>query len=267
MGFEKERGDPVKKTTIFLVLMFIFIYFLPANWQIDAASSDVSKIRTVIHGPKEVLVGERYTYTIEIEGIPDADKWSYEITMSDGSAEPLNGTSENENVFLVNITAPSVEGDFTITVNGTADVGNTTYWHKIEYKVTAVEPYIIKAKLYNSGSVDAKNVSVSLYVDGKFQYRITVDVPSHQNNTVELKFNPKDFSDGLHRARIVIDDSNGLLFLDNGKTEMDIKIYIGEVQEDHTSTWIALAILFGAGATYSLISYKNKRKRLKRRKW
>ncbi len=231
------------------------------------SAENSNRVRTVIDGPTQVLTGENYTYTVRIEGMPDADSWGCSVELSKGTAEKTNFTSDNSSVFKVNITAPSTEGEFTITVNGTADVGNTTYWNKVDYKVKAIEPYVIKAELYNSGSVEAKNVSVSLYIDGTFQYRTSVDISPQEKKTVDLKFNPLKFSDGVHTARIVIDDSNNLTFLNNGKTELTTEIYLGKVKEDRTSTWIALAILFSAGAVYSLLSYQRKKKRMKRRKW
>ena len=248
--------------SVFALLLISTLFVSVAN---SAESS--SKIRTVIEGPTNVLTGEKYTYTIRIEGLPNADKYGYSIEVPGGDADPKNGSSTNSSVFRVNVTAPPKEGEFTITVNGTADVGNTTYWNKVEYKVNAVKPYIIKANLYNSGSVEAKNVAVDLYIDGEFQYRAHVDIEPQKNKTVELKFNPLKFSDGIHDVRIEIDPSSNLTFMDNGKTEMTLQIYLGEMHEDHTSTWIALAILFGAGAVYSLLSYQKKKKRMKRRKW
>ena len=259
------------KPVLFLAvaLMLVILMFPAASPQ----SNNASKIRTVVDGPTQVLTGETYEYTIHIEKIDptlDVDKWSFNITVEKGSANPTNGTSTATNVsavtFKVNVTAPPTEGDFTITVNGTADVGNEIYWNKTHYKISTVKPYIIKAELYNSGSVEAKNVSVSLSIDGKFQYSTKVDLPPQKNQTVKLKFNPNDFSDGLHKARIVIDDSNHLTFK-NGNTEMTVDIYLGEMHEDHTSTWVALAIFFGAGAIYAVISYQKKKKRMKRRKW
>ncbi|GEM_PF-3348726 len=255
----------MKRYISFLIAILIAIAILSPIY--GTSSGAETRVKTVLEGPKEVLLGEKYTYTIKIEGAENADKWGYKIEMKDGSADPSNASSTESNVFKVNITAPSVEGDFKITINGTADIGNYTYWNKINYTITAVKPYIIKADVYNSGSVEAKNVSVSLYIDGKFQYKTSVDVAPQKKETVELKFNPHKFSDGVHDVKIVIDPKSNLTFSDGGKTEMTMQIYLGEMHEDHTGTWIALAILFGAGAVYSLISYRKKKKRMKRRKW
>jgi hypothetical protein len=259
-----------QSAAIFAIFLVLFASMVPLIGSAGSDNSSENMIKTVVKGPTEVLTGEKYEYTIYLQALDstlEVDKWGVNISVEGGSASPMSENSTTSSVFKVNVTAPLKEGEFTITVNGTADVGNKTYWNKVDYKVNAVNPYVIKAKLHNSGNVEAKNVEVSLYIDGKFQYRTTVDLKPQEDQTVELKFNPNDFSDGPHKAKIVIDDSNHLTFLNNGNAETTFDIYIGEMHEDHTSTWIALAILFGAGAIYSVYSYQKKKKRMKRRKW
>ena len=247
-------------------LLFVFLLLLSLMPMAHSAT-DSQKIRTIVNGPTEVLTDTEYEYTIRIEGAPDADKWGYQINMTGGSATPANGSSDTSSEFKVRIKAPTIEGDFTINVNGTADIGNTTYWNKIEYKVHAFKPSTVKVNLYNSGDVNANNVSVSLYIDGKFQYKTTADVPSGQSKSIDLKWNPKAFGEGVHKMKIVLDDSNNLTFLDNGKTVFVEDIYIGQIHEDKTTTWLALAILFSAGAFASFMSFRKKKKMMKRRKW
>ncbi len=226
------------------------------------------KIQTVIEGPTTVITDEEYEYTIKIVGLPDADMWSYTANVTGGgSAVPDNGTSSTTNEFTVKIRAPPAEGDFTIEVNGTAKEGNTTYWHIVRYKVSAAKPYIVKVELYNSGSMDANNVSVSLYVDEKFQYRTTANIPSGKSSTIDLKWNTIGFSKGVHKLRIVLDDRNNLTFFGNGATEIVKEVYLGDVPKDTTGTWLALAVLFSAGAIASFMSFRKKKKKMKRKKW
>jgi len=231
--------------------------------------NNAGKISTIIKGPTEVAIDSEYEYTIRIDGADDAERWSYEVEVSEGgSATPSNGTSSSSKEFQIKLRAPIKEGDFTITVNGSAYYGgNESYSNRTVYKIHAYRPSLVKVNLYNSGEVDAKNVSVSLYIDGKFQYRAKSDIPSGESKSIELKWNPKAFSEGLHKMKIVLDDSNNLTFLDNGKTVLTEEIYIGQIHEDRTGTWLALAILFSAGAFASFMSFRKKRKMLKRRKW
>lgn len=250
------------------IISLVFVSLLILSLiPIGHSAADTQKIRTIVEGPKEVLTDTEYEYTIRIEGAPDADRWGYSINMTQGSATPSNGSSDNSSEFRVTVKSPAVEGDFTITVNGTADIGNTTYWNRVNYTVHAVKPSTVKVDIYNSGGVNASNVSVSLFIDDKFQYKTSVDVPSGASKNVELKWNPLEFSDGVHRMKIVVDDSSNLTFLNNGKTVLVKEIYIGQIHEDKTTTWLALAILFSAGAFASFLSFRRKKKRLKRRKW
>ncbi len=247
-----------------LLMVALLSLILPVSYGNAAAE----KIQTSIEGPTSVIVDEEYEYTIKIVGLPDAERWSYTVNVTGGgSAIPDNGTSSSTNEFSVKIRAPPTEGDFTIEVNGTAKEGNTTYWHVVKYKVSAVKPYIVKVELYNSGSVDAKNVSVSLYVDDKFQYRTTTDIPSGESKSIELKWNTLGFARGLHKLRIVLDDRNNLTFFGNGATEIVKEVYLGDVPKDTTGTWLALAILFSAGAIASFMSLRKKKKKMKRKKW
>ena len=254
------RKIPVIALALVLLLLLSYIPF-PS----EAAST---KIKTQINGPTSVITGGTYKYTVTIIGAPDADRWGCKVNVSEGGkAVPENYTSNTSSTFSVSIQSPVKEGEFTITVNGTADIGNTTYWNKVEYKVKAVQPYVVTATIYNSGEVDANNVSVSLFADGKFQYTATVSVPSGKSSTATLKWNPTGFSDGVHTLEIRIDPSSNLTF-EGGKAVLIKQVYIGPVHEDKTGIWIALAILFGAGAVYALFSYRSKKKRMpKRKKW
>ncbi len=255
----------MKISTIALALVILLLLsYIP--FTTEAASTE--KIKTQINGPTSVITGGTYKYTVTIIGAPNADKWGCVVNVSQGGkAVPENYTSQTSSTFTVTVQSPAKEGDFTITVNGTADIGNSTYWNKVEYKVKAVQPYIVTATIYNSGEVDANNVSVSLFADGKFQYTTSVSIPSGKSSTATLKWNPSGFSDGVHTLEIRIDPSSNLTF-EGGKAVLIKQVYVGAMHEDKTGIWIALAILFGAGAVYALFSYHSKKKRMpKRKKW
>jgi hypothetical protein len=254
----------VRKLAVFI----LFILVASAVYLPQAHAAPDRQIRTIIDGPKEVLAGVEYDYTVTIEGAPDASKWACEVTVSGtASVNPSNYSSTSSNKLTIHVTAPNTESNFTITVNGTADIGDSTYWNKIDYTVHSVKPKTVKAEIYNSGSVDAKSVKVSLYIDDKYQYSTDVDVKAGETSTVTLKWNPLQFSDGVHTMKIAIDPKSNLTFA-GGKTTMVQQIYIGEPQPDHTSLWIALAILFGAGAVFAAYTHARKKKRMpKRKKW
>ncbi len=253
----------MRKLAVFAIIIMMAAIFIPMH-----ASAETTEIRTTIQGPKEVLTGEEYDYTVTIQGAPDASKWSCKVTVSGtGSAEPANYTSTESNRFTVHIRAPTSDGNFTITVNGTADIGDNTYWNKVEYKVRALKANTVKVTVYNSGSVDAKGVKISLYIDDKYQSSQTVDVNAGKSSTVSLKWSPIQFSDGVHTMKVVIDPDSNLTFA-GGKTTLVEQIYIGQPKPDHTANWIALGILVGAALVFYAYHYVRKKKRMpKRKKW
>ncbi len=246
---------------ISFALLFAVLY-VPA-----ISYADTTEIRTVVSGPTKVLAGESYDYTVTIIGAPDAKQWGCEVTVSaGGSANPTNYSSDS-NVIMIHITAPSTAASFTISVNGTADIGNSTYWNKVDYQVKAVSANTVFVPIYNAGAVNAKNVTVTLYIDDKYQYSTTVDVDAGKSTTATLKWNPLDFSDGVHTMKIIIDPKSNLTF-EGGKTVLIQDVYVGEVKEDHTSTWIALAIVFAGSAVIAFIIHTRKKKRMPtRKKW
>jgi len=110
-------------------------------------------------------------------------------------------------------------------------------------------------------------VKLSLYMDGKYQHSTTVDVNAGESSTATLKWNPLQFSDGVHKMEIVIDPDSNLTF-EGGKTTLVRDVYIGEPGENHTSNWIALSILIGAGLVFYGYHHARKKKRMpKRKKW
>ncbi len=259
----------MKKLAIIILLALLFAALhVPVHVDAASSSSTGSQIRTIVSGPTDVLTGEQYDYTVTIVGAPDADRWGCRVSVSSGgSVNPANYSSTDSNVLTVHIKAPDTATKFTITVNGTADIGNDTYWNRVEYKVNALKPNTVQVPIYNSGSVDAKNVTVSLYIDGKYQYSTQVSVDAGKSSSVTLKWNPKDFSKGVHTMKIVIDPKSNLTF-EGGKTTLVQDIYVGQMKENKTSLWIALAIVFTGTATIAFEVHHRKKKRMpKRKKW
>ena len=249
-----------------MLMLFALIFsaiYIPAH-----ADAGATQIRTLVDGPTRVMTGETYDYVITIVGAPDADRWACKVTVSGGAAvNPSNVSSTESNVFTVHVTAPDAPSNFTITFNGTADIGDDTYWNSVQYKVSVIKPSTVKVPIYNAGSVDAHNVTVSLYMDGKYQYSTKVDVPAGQTSTVVLKWDPLQFSDGVHTMEITIDPKSNLTF-EGGKTTLVKQIYIGEPKENKTSLWIALAIVFTGTAAIAFAIHHRKKKRMpKRKKW
>lgn len=172
---------------------------------------------TVSGGPAAVL-GTNYTYKAEI--IAD-NKTGSSVTPSTGGSPT--------GVFQINVTMPGEAQTIKVRVNATSkgeDSAETVYKVR-EYEVDVVSPIKISATVYNTGDVDAKNVTATFYADGILLGEQVFDVAAGASRTVTHNWTWANIADGEHVVTVVVDDEDGVVEFSDGNNLYSMTIYVG----------------------------------------
>ena len=185
-----------------------------------AAKSDVVMCTLTVSGGPAGDVGGNFSYKAEIE----ADN----ITGS--LISPSTGSSAS-GVFKLNITMPgyapqSIMVKFNVTSEDAA-TGDSTEDTK-DIRIEVIDPITLRATVYNTGSVDAVNVTAKFYGDGIYLGTRTFDIAAGNSIVLHYNWTWASISDGKHTATIVIDEANGLVEFSNGNNVCSLTIYVGD---------------------------------------
>jgi hypothetical protein len=183
-------------------------------------SQKVACTLVVSGGPAGDLGGGNFSYRAEIIG--DNETGS--------SVFPSSGTSTT-GIFKLNVTMPG-EAFQTIKVkiNATSkeDIITGESRYKIrEYEVDIVDPILLKATVYNVGSVDAEGVVAEFYADDILLGSTTFSVPAGSSKIVMYNWTWASISNGEHLVKVVIDDPNDIVEFSDGNNVYSMTIYVG----------------------------------------
>lgn len=172
---------------------------------------------TVSGGPAAVL-GTNYTYKAEI--VAD-NKTGSSVTPSTGGSPT--------GVFKLNVTMPGEAQTIKVRVNATSkgDDSSETVYKVREYEVNVVSPIKISATVYNTGDVDAENVTATFYADGILLGEQVFGVAAGESRTVTHNWTWAKIANGEHVVTVVIDDEDGIVEFSDGNNVYSMTIYVG----------------------------------------
>ena len=175
---------------------------------------------TVTGGPAFGLETSNYSFKAEIV----ADN------ATGSSVAPSTG-SGSTGVFRLNITMPG-EGDQTIRIriNATSrDTDSGDSETKVrEFEIKVAQTILIRATVYNTGSVDAEDVSAKFYADGIYLGTKTFDVKAGSSKLVSCNWTWVNVDNGEHEVKVVIDDADGIVEFSNGDNVYTMTVYVGK---------------------------------------
>lgn len=187
-----------------------------------AGSSEQFKATLAISGGPAGDVGGNYSYKVEIS----------EYVNKTGFAVTPDRATGPSGVFVLNLTMPG-EGDQTIRVrvNATSKAypsGDVEYTLKT-FSIKVVDPIVIRAVVYNTGVIDALNVTAKFYADGSLQGSKTFNVSAGKSTELTFNWTFVKISEGKHVVSVVLDDPNRIAEFADGNNAFSQTIYVGDV--------------------------------------
>ncbi len=220
----------------FILAIAALLLLIPSFAGAAAASSanqyGYAPLNVSLDGPTLVANASTTLYYLNLSGGPsgyESYNYSYVATVHASNAtgsgiSPSSGKSAT-GVFPINITALSSSGVMTVVVNATYVAGSITVNKSQSFLITVVYPIRVVIPIINNGDVGARNIPVSMYVDGKFIKTYDVNVPAHSETNVTFDWIAYTYSPGTHYITLVIDSNGTLLFL-NGAHQTTVSLYI-----------------------------------------
>ena len=171
-----------------------------------------------ISGGPAAEYGTNYTFKAEI--VAD-NKTGSSVTPSTGSS--VSG------VFFLNITMPGEGQSIKVRINATSkSTDSADHVTKLrDFEINVVEPIVIKATVYNTGSVDAKNVTATFYADGILLGKQVFSLTAGASKVLVHNWTWANIADGEHMVSVLIDDGNGIVEFSDGNNVFSQTIYVG----------------------------------------
>jgi hypothetical protein len=209
-----------------------------------AGSNQTVECTLTIRGGPAVDTGGNYTYKIDLSG----------DNTTGSSATPSSGGSVT-GVFKINITMPATAPQtLTVSVNATSKSGtSSTSTYKVrDFKIQVVVPIAIKATVYNTGSVDASNVTARFYADGILLGSQTFSVTAGSSTELSYNWTWAKVSKGAHLVTVTIDDPNNIAEFSDGNNVMSMTVYVGNQGNPLGAVLTIIVIIMGVlvGLTY-----------------
>jgi hypothetical protein len=224
----------------FVSAMLIVAFAFPALLAVPSMqnASAYSDISVQFDGPGFAGRLETVQCTLTVSGGPAGDlggNFTYKAEIvadnkTGSSLTPSTGSSDS-GVFKFNITMPG-EAPQTIKVkiNATSkdpSTGDST--EKVrEFEIKVVDPIIIRATVYNFGSVDAVNVTAKFYVDDTYLGMRKFDIPAGGSRELTYNWTWLNVAGGKHIVKVVLDDADGIVEFSSGNNVYTMTVYIGE---------------------------------------
>jgi hypothetical protein len=257
------------------------------------AESDPSVLITTQDLPDRMVVGSESMFTVAIQNTDNSvdpkDKFGFAVDIDSLDKKELDGAmlrsahgkaSEkdthlgqdglmDEGVFNVTLTAPTEAQWIKVTVMGMiSDDNNNQYgdrWNTISKDIKILKPREIELNttVENNGAVEAKEITVSFYVEEDLIGNQTIDIlePGAESN-VSVMWNATFMPAGEYEVRIFVDGENINPELDEDNNELTQIIVIKEEEKKEpldTETMIYILIGIFAFIIIAGIIYRRMR--------
>jgi hypothetical protein len=239
-----------------LMVMCLAGFCAPAR---NASADAYSNVSVQIDHPSFAGTSSVVQITITAYGGPAADVGG-DYTVSDIEAsgtnttgfdwEPKSPTNE-EGIFTINLTMPA-EGiqtvKFTVNVTSRSSDYEAQRFGSADFQIRVVEPIVISAVVYNTGAVEADNVTANFYADGTLIHTVEFAVTAGNSTRLTYNWTFSSIRNGRHEITVTVDDPDKVVEFSNGNNALTLTIYVGEKGNPAgavlTVVVIILAILF-----------------------
>ncbi len=176
-----------------------------------------------IAGSQALAPAQNAFYNVTVQGGPVGTNVNYTVLWwitgaNTTGANPLAAspgrTVSNKTTIEINITAPGIEEDITLTVSVDAVEGvspgvNTT----ASFPITIMKPLILSATFHNAGTTAALNVTVRWYVDNNLAGTSLIkQIAANGDATVTYNYLPIGLAQGQHTVTATADlDHDGVI--------------------------------------------------------
>ncbi len=222
-----------------------------------AASSSSSSVTGSVQGPHVIAIGGNARLTLNATG---------------GPAFAANGTlvgnltyvSSLAGADLTGVTVSPASGTFfsganqsaTLTVGATPELLTITFEissvyqqqnssTNLTYTVNVVQPYVVTATIYNSGTTTVLPFSIDVELDGKLVGNVTVPsiAPKGQYN-LSFQYATLGLSSGDHTFTLSLANEHGLVTFAHGALSYSTTIYIPPGAPDNAAWYLLGGVAF-----------------------
>lgn len=205
----------------------------------NAAADIYSNVSVQIDHPSFAAITTVVHITVTAYGGPAADEGG-DYTVSDIKADGTNTTgfdwepkspTNEEGIFFINLTMPAEGGQtvkFTVNVTSKSADYEAQRFGMTVFQIKIVEPIVISALVYNTGSVEAKNVTAMFYADGDLIHTAEFGVTAGNSTRLTYNWTLESFRQGKHVITITVDDADNVVEFSNGNNVLSLTIYVGE---------------------------------------
>jgi subtilase family serine protease len=116
-----------------------------------------------------------------------------------------------------------------VTINATSRSTSTraSMTEDMNFKIKVVDPIVITAEVFNSGSVDANNVTANFLADGELLGTKVFNVSAGESVVLTYNWTFLKIDKGKHVVTVVLDDTNSLVEFSDGNNVLSRTIYVG----------------------------------------
>lgn len=232
-----HRG--AKRTLLAVLLALLLAVPIIAILQAVPSAAAYSGVNVDTNIPTYAGKSQTFVATITVTGGPAGDiggNFSVKVEITEFENKtgflvtPSSTVSNPTGVFLINMTMPG-EAPQTIrlTVNATSKATSTRDSDYTVRTVTikVVDPIVISAEVFNTGDVDAKNVTARFYADGDLLGSQTFNVTAGSSQVLVYNWTFLRISDGKHVVSVKVDDPNNIVEFSDGNNAFSRTIYVG----------------------------------------
>lgn len=179
--------------------------------------STVSCILKITGGPAEEF-DTNFTYKAEIVA----------SNKTGSSVSPSTGTSAT-GVFNLTVTMPGEAQTIKVRINASSkgELSSDVVTKVRDFEVKVVQPIVITATVYNTGVVDAEDVSAKFYADGIYLGEQVFSLAAGSSKALTYNWTWANIADGEHVVSVVIDDKYGIVEFSDGNNVLSQTIYVG----------------------------------------
>jgi len=208
--------------------------------------------------PDELGTGATSTFNVTINYAPATTTWRYGFGVSIDSASGKSmsgaalsspvGTASNNNThlthneplttstFTMTMTAPSKAQRVKMTIAGNAVNNDATekgdHWnYVIKYiDIVKTREIFINATVRNTGTVDAQNVNVTLYIDGQYMDQKNLgSVVAGKEQNVTFNWDATNYKAGDYKIEVVLDTNSTTIELNEGNNKLTKTITLEDI--------------------------------------
>ena len=238
----------------FLVFMMASLMIAPVAWMTHptADAAAVSGVSIDLAHPTFAGKNQTVECVLTITGGPAGDttgNFSYKAeiigTNTTGSAVTPSSGGSPSGVFILNVTMPATAPQtIKIRINATSreSASSTLSTAESDFSMKVVDPIVIRATIYNTGAVDAKNVTAKFYADGELLETRVINVSAGSSKQIEYNWTFLSIKKGKHVITVSVNDPDKVVEFSDGNNVFSRTVYVGK-QGNPTGAVLTIGII------------------------